>query len=440
MACPLSAILNDTEISPRESERPASGSINDNAPQKDQMDPSKADSGASQFARYGELPPIISFSPQRGSLYHRRASASPNRLEGLPTPPKSDRPIHWSEDAPPSHELDFNGFSVFKALLNHPELVIEVSKHMQVEDLISLYAISKDFHFLVNSRFTTVILAQSLGKAAESSRTFLFKCYKNLCIRDPGARPNLELEGQVRFVPSFRWLRFILFRERVVDGIIACLAAEGHRLPKGASLALKKIWFTMDISDNARRIGLLHNRKFWTNTDLLLATMFFIKLDMRLTDPIDGSAETGIRKMLLAQRSLSTMWKILRREEMLNQLDMMQMFVRWKYEPAPHRRGMSVAGVHPQEIGRGQFEGWGYGSQKVLRPDELIMREAVKRKIDLHSRYLDMMIWGYIDKKTGEDIYVQDKLDGEDEDEDSTETSSLGDSEGEINFSSFELE
>jgi len=300
--------------------------------------------------------------------------------------------------------MDFGRFNIFTALTAYPELVFELAKCLSVEDLISLYAISKDFHFIVNGHFTTIVLSQSFAKAPESSEIFHYKCYKNLCITDPAARANAEVPEKLRRVPSFRWLRFILHRESVVDELIACLAAEGHRLPKRARLVLKKMWFTMDLGDNARRIGLIHNKTFWTNKDLFIATMFFIKLDMRFTDPIDGNGEMSLRKLLLAQRSLSILLAVLKRKEMVNELEMLQMYVRWKYNPAPEHRGMSILGVPPDQIGRGQLEGWGLGTKKLLRPDELVMRESVRRRLDFHKRYMDMMVWGYIHSKTLEDI------------------------------------
>lgn len=413
MACPLKAILNTEDSSPRKAPGQSDTNIGPEEPESLGLHPTdpSAPNPINRTVLNG-YPPPFALSPNRGALYHRRASRSPRRILTLPTPPASDsrrtrdRPLDWVEPGPPSHETNVNRFNVFQALLDRPELTFEFAKHLDVEDLVSLYAISKDFNSMVNSRFTAMILSQSLGKAAESSRTFLFKCYRNLCMHDPAARPNLEIAGLARHVPSFRWLRMILFREKVVDGIIACLAAEGHRLPKRASLVIKKIWFLMDIGDNIRRIGLMHNKTFWEDRDLYVATSFFIKLDMLLTDPIDGNGETRLRKMLLAQRSLSTLWKVLKREQMRTQYEMMQMFVRWKYRPAQEDQGTSICGVPAKEIGTLQLEGWGPGPAVLLRPDEVIMREAMRRKMDLHEKYIDMMLWGYIDKKTGEDIWV----------------------------------
>ena len=455
MALPLSKILNDDNKSPRRKpKRKRLGSDDEDDVEVDRLTseldtpktPTKAHASSSdagrtnnnrdQIAGYSLQPPIT-FSLQKGSLYERRASRSPTRVPNLPTPPLSQpRPslFQFPSTCPPTPELDLRKFSVFKALLDYPELTFEMSKHLDIGDLISLYAISKDFHVLVNTRFTTVVLAQSVGKAAESSRTFIFKCYRNLCMADPAARPNgsvvirprqsgpsrnaasasgvTEIENDsIRSVPSFRWLRMILYRESVVDGILGCLAAEGHRLPKRASLVLKKIWFMLDISDNGRRVGLMHNKQFWGNKDLFIATMFFLKLDMRLTDPMTGNGETGLRQLLLAQRSLTTLLHTLQRRILTSQLDVLRLIVQHHYDAPNPLSGQSICGIPAEEIGQLQYEGWGKGKPRLfVAVEDLVMREGVRRDLGLERHYLDMMLHGYVDKNSWEDMWTNDQV------------------------------
>lgn len=422
MAFPLSAILNPVDGSSQTNPVPAMGDDDDdddatiseasteiideemkmpdeemlgfNTPPRHRRSPTDIDPGIGKSATRATVPPVI-LSPDKDSLYTRRASSSPNVVPVTPTPSRRDHP--------PSHESTSRRFSVFNALLNYPELTLEFSKQLDIEDLISLYAISKEFHFLVNGRFTAMILGQANGKASESCKTFIFRCYKSLCMRDPARRVNETKPDELRFIPSFRWLRMVLFREAVVDDILRCLAAEGHRVPKRTRLTIKKIWFTIDISDNARRIGLMHNTTFWSNMDLFLATMFFLKLDMRLTHPTAGNGETGLRKLLLSQRSLSTLAKVLKREEMRTQVDLLRMLVRFNHEPRRHRQ-MDIMGVPSHEVGRLQYEGWGAKDTKFIQIDELVMREAVKRRLNLQNYYVDMMIYGYINMRTFQDI------------------------------------
>ena len=472
MACPLSAILNPVDGSAQTDPVPAVGDeddgddgdddddddatiseastkiLDEGTPDKEMSDeqmlryntatkhrrnPPGSEPGVARPANPGTMTPAT-LSPNQSFLYNDRASLTPTSVPVLPT--MANDPLS------PSRESDAKRFSIFNALLKHPELTLDFSKQLDIEDLISLYAMSKEFHFLVNGRFTAMILGQSNAKASESSQTFIFRCYKSLCMRDPARRINETKPDELRFIPSFRWLRMILFREAVVDDILRSLAAEGHRMPKRTRLTIKKIWFTIDISDNARRIGLMHNTAFWSNQDLFLATMFFFKLDMRLTHPTAGNGEIGLRKMLLGQRSLSMLAKVLRREEMRTQVDMLRMIVRFNYEPPQHRQ-MDIMGVPSQEIGRLQYEGWGAKSTKFIQIDELVMREAVKRKLNLQNYYVDMMIYGYINKKTFQDIRTpmpkqEDRAeeDGEDdtssdEDDEANQSGFGSDTEGE---------
>ncbi len=459
MACPLSAILNHVDGSARTNPVPATGADDDdatiseasteildggkpdeempdeemlrlNTPTKHQRTPPDTDPGIDKSAQLSIISPVI-LSPDKGSLYKRRASLSPTLVPVLPTPPRRNPvPYLANNPPPPSHETNLARFSIFNALLTYPELTLELSKQLDIEDLISIYAISKEFHFLVNSRFTAMILGQCNTKAPESSKIFIFRCYKSLCMRDPARRLNETKPDELRFIPSFRWLRMILFREAVVDDILRSLEAEGHRVPKRTRLTIKKIWFTIDISDNSRRIGLIHNTTFWSNRDLFLATMFFLKLDMRLTDPVAGNGEIGLRRMLLGQRSLSMLAKVLRREEMRTQVDMLRMIVRYNYDPPRHRH-MDIMGVPSQEIGRLQYEGWGAKTTKFIPIDELVMREAVKRKLNLHNYYVDMVIYGYINKKTFQDIIRTPMRKQEDEVEEDSEYNTSSDEEDE---------
>ena len=380
----------------------------------------------------GIHPPIV-LSPTQGTLYARRASTSAIRVPALPSLPERDPATYDPGDFPtPTHETNINRVSVFNELLQYPELILEVAKAFDLEDLISLYAISRDFHMLVNIRFTAMMLGQATTRADESRKIFAWRCYKSVCMRDPALRINDTRPDELRFIPSFRWLRMILFREAVVDDILRSLEMEGHRMPKRASEAIKKIWFTIDISDNARRIGIMHNRNFWEDKDLYLATMFFLKLDMRLTHPTTGNGETGLRKMLLGQRSLSTLARVLRREEMRNRLDMLKMVIRYDYSP-PRQTCKTILGVTAAEVGRLQWEGWGECGRKnkFVGICELVMKEGIRRRLGLQGCYVDMMCFGYIDRKTFQDVRRKPVVEEMVEEDEESESEGEGESESE---------
>ena len=382
----------------------------------------------SKTANPQRISPSINLSPNKGTLYARRASASSNGVPLLPSQSmRSPATYDPGNLPPPSHETNNTRFGVFKCILTYPELTLEFAKALDFEDLISIYAISKDFHYLVNARFTAMILGQATARAPESQQVFIWRCYRSVCMRDPARRINEVKPEELRFIPSFKWLRMICFREEIVDDIIHSLALEGHRLPRRASLTIKKIWFMLDIPDNKRRVTLMHNVTFWEDRDLYLATMFFLKLDMRLTHPTTGNGETGLRKLLLGQRSLSTLAKVLRREEMRTQLEMLKMIVRYSYSPR-RQTCNSILGVPANEVGMLQWEGWGEKGRraKFIGICELVMREGVRRRLGMQACWVDMMCFGYIDPKTFEDIKQKPVVEEKAEDEDSEDKSESG--------------
>ena len=405
--------------------------------------------------------PVV-LSSKKGSLYSRRTARLADRCHDLlppprspSTPPDSQKSSHNTDELSlsqihqdlsfgagfltddylrtPSPEVDFRSFSIFQALHSHPELMFELTRHFDIEDLISLYAISVDFHKLVNFRFTTMIQDQAKARAPESAQIFAYRCYRHLCIRDPMMRPLARIPYQARWVPSFRWLRMIIYREGVVDEIIDCLGSEGLFLPSSARLALKKIWFTLDIGDTRRRISLIHNERFWTDKDLVAATIFLVKLDMRFTDPRTGNGEIGLRRMLLAQPGgLTPLLHVLKRQTLRSPLDMLRLFIRWQYRPRPPVAHLTILGIPADQIGTGHYEGWGIRPERLMGIDTLVTRETVRRNLCLELDLLEMILYGFVDKSTFLDIWHPGAvMDGEAEfNEDLSDANGPGGDEG----------
>lgn len=392
-------------------------------------------------ARIDKIPPRIAFSPQASTIYRRRALSS-----SLPLPTLSafrERPTDTGSpnytppptryNTPLTLDVDNDRFDIFDALLGYPELTLEMSKYLDVADLIKLYAISKRFHEVVNRTFTHLILGQARRRAPHASKIFVHRCYKSLCLKDPVgrtigysapktaqpakgvSRPRTGARSSdVRLVPSFRWLKMVIYREAIVDKIVDSLAAEGHRFWPGVRLMLHKLWFTIDIADNKHRIGLIHNQDFWTDKDLHLAATFFLKLDMLFTNPLRIVKHVGMRKMLVNQRTLSTLAAVLAREKMRNEYELLQMYI--EYKGLPHRREprRTLFGITVQNMGSTSRETWHRnGRNRLLGPDELVTREAYRRGLRFPDQYIDMMLAGYIDRRTGQDIrtpYVRRRL------------------------------
>ena len=393
--------------------------------------------------QFGRLIPAFKSRPPAHHGIRQPASTVPAHLrdpdflvpENMYTSPQRiERAQHFAQislkrkrpDAilpPPSYVYQHSGspsFNIFHGFLLYPELCFALAAHLPVKDLVSLYAISKDFHVILDSRFTTVILSQAMRKAPESARTFMFRSYANLCRNDPAARiphPNAQLaaQGVTRKIPSFRWLKMVLHREKVIHEIMAVFAEDGIPLPARCSLALKRIWFMLDIPDNARRIGYSHARSLLTDLDLYFLACFFVKVDMRLNDPVSGEKKDGMRKILLAQRSLTTVLRVLKREMWTTRYDILREWVRLKYEHPPgtpaEEREMNIFGVPANMVGRGKLEYWGLKTDEdvgrrlksLLRPDQLIVREAFRRGMRFDKHYLRFLLYGYIRPDTLED-------------------------------------
>jgi hypothetical protein len=290
----------------------------------------------------------------------------------------------------------------FRSLSNYPELLMELSKHLPINSLVSLYAISKDFHQTLNGHLTHCMKECAAFKAPQSAKVFKFSVYESTLSPDPVGRPNPIEPNTVRKVPGLRWLQMVIHREKTVRDILACMARQGHRMPKDMPMTLKKMWLLMDIASNAQRVQCMHS-KFFSAKDLYNVQMFIVKLDMRFNDPIDGPGNDILRKLMLGQRGLTPLCKMLKRTGYLDMLDVVRLSIRYDYKPDPQLRLYSLWGIPPEEVGVGHLEGWGKGRVHLLRPDELVIREAVRRQLDLKNHIMIMMLWGYLDPITGKD-------------------------------------
>ncbi len=109
--------------------------------------------------------------------------------------------------------------------------------------------------------------------------------------------------------------------------------------------------------------------------------------------------------MLLGQRSLSTLLSVLKRQQLLTQTDLMRMIVEFDYQLTEQESGKSLFDVPSHMIGKLSCEGWGMTAEKFLQVDELVMREAIRRNLDVQDHYMDMILYGYLDKINFEDVW-----------------------------------
>ena len=251
---------------------------------------------------------------------------------------------------------------------------------------------------------------------------------------DPAGRGHPLRPGQQRLVPSMKWLQMIVHREKSVRDILACMARQGHRMKPGMALSLKKsklpwplpsfqaleklsnandwfgtVWLIMDISTTNARVQFMHNETQFTDLDLYNLQFFIVKLDMRFNDPIDGPGTEDLRKLFLGQKSLTPLALLLKRKAFLDCVSVVKLAVRYSYVVRPEHKHMPIFGIPPEEVGIGHLEGWGKGKCHLMRPDELVMRESVRRGLGLKAHIMEMMTWGYVDPITGMNIKVTDE-------------------------------
>ena len=128
-------------------------------------------------------------------------------------------------------------FSVFNALLSHTDILLNVVRYLAPRTLVYLYSVSAPFHYIVNSHFTQFILASVGMWAPKADWFFPWRCYRELCIDDPALRrpsqkwrgfwdrktakmdvhkdatmSGIEAPSGVKAVPSFRWLKMVVYR------------------------------------------------------------------------------------------------------------------------------------------------------------------------------------------------------------------------------------
>lgn len=334
--------------------------------------------------------------------------------------------------------LDPN-FRFIETICSDFRLMVEITKHLTVRELVRLHSVSRVFRDAVNSRFQSTIAAWAEHMSPAGWKVFYWKFYAKHCILDPAGKPwglagpvafprppwagpprVLPMQQDVRHVPGFQYLAMLEERERRTRDILACLARAGHRMPRTMHVTLKKMWMLMDMATCSQRRGFIRSPELWTDRDLYNAQMFFIKLNMRFNEPVFGPNSSILAETFLgAREGLTPLWELLRRKSYNNPDQIIQRRIRyWVPEDfADHytTTGEPYFGVLPWELGCEHKEGWGSGVVHLRRPDELVIEECVLRGIDMKPHFLFMHFWGHVDWKkrlnlvpSEEEMYMSD--------------------------------
>ncbi|KAM3457522.1 hypothetical protein MY3296_000954 [Beauveria thailandica] len=351
------------------------------------------------------------------------------------------------------------------ALLCHStELAVEIGKHLCPRDIVSLYSTSRAFHDAVDRYMSASVRAWIAYQAPEAGQVFDFRLYKRVLVADPSGRTwdyqydtttaadekeassssgenrrngavDAAKAQEVRAVPGLRYLQLVVGRDRCCRDMRAILARHGHRTPGSMHATLLRLWLCLEVPTSEQRAALLRNPDIWADADLYNAQLLFVKLGMHFNDPVYGPNTYELLHLMMGQKGLYPLWQLLTRRRFTRLSEVLALKVRYdfqaatspSYPPSAHRDGdeaqnqqhwsaeffgSSIHGVPYAEIGRTHLEGWGRlggggtvrPTRHLARPDELIPVEAVARGLELDTHLLGMMMWGYMDWETGENL------------------------------------
>jgi hypothetical protein len=138
---------------------------------------------------------------------------------------------------------------------------------------------------------------------------------------------------------------------------------------------------------------------------------FLVKLAMAFNHPFFHPIKLDMVQLMMGQKGLHPLWQLLMRQRYTNISELMELKTRYDLRFPRHVWTDILLHDHPKAynvplnmVGLGHMEGWGKGFRHLSRPDELLPIEAVYRGLYLDQHISQMMIWGYIDFETGENI------------------------------------
>ncbi|KAF7442781.1 hypothetical protein PtrSN002B_010934 [Pyrenophora tritici-repentis] len=307
-------------------------------------------------------------------------------------------------------------FNVYKACLRHKDLFFQLVLRMPYKELVALYAIDKEFHFRLNHYSTYLIHEYVRRHAPLAGHIFSWVLFPDVCISDPMLRPMDGREWLARDVPSFRWVGLVLYRQKIVRSILTMLSMEGHRVPAACEAALMKYWCIMGMAQSRLRVAFVADKEIWTDKDLINFQLFLVKLDMRLSDPIRGNGTCALGPMLLSQKGLSTLWKVLSGKLKLNYENTSDMILRTyaaeelDFNANPMLGEEISTNVPLHEEGLLALEGWNLHGARMPLALNIILAESIRRKLHVEQYYLDFVLYGTADLKNGKNIPIPIRL------------------------------
>ncbi|KAL7913851.1 hypothetical protein GGI35DRAFT_475690 [Trichoderma velutinum] len=341
-------------------------------------------------------------------------------------------PYERPKKAKPS--IAYKGRDLISVICQHVELAVELGKHLNGKDVLNLCLANRRFYEAVNDYLLSSVRAWIDYKAPEAGRIFHYQLYAKHLVDDPQKRTWIALKqgmttspnkgSKIRKVPGLKYLQLVLGRDKYCREILAIMARCGHRMPATMHHSLLRLWLLMDVATTQQRQAMLQMRHIFKDTDLYNMQMFFIKLGMLFNDPVYGPCTFDLVQLMMGQKGLFKLWQLLTRKKFNKLADILDLKLRYDFNFVSEgtywvEHGLSqIQGIPLHEIGQQHKEGWGAGRMHLLRPDEAVPVEAVRRGLQLDDHLSHMVIWGYFDWKTGENIVPSlEEMYIEDEDE-----------------------
>ncbi|KAL7925490.1 hypothetical protein ACQKWADRAFT_318991 [Trichoderma austrokoningii] len=330
--------------------------------------------------------------------------------------------------------LNYTGRDLISVLCQHVELAVELGKHLNGRDVLNLCLANRPFYHAANRYLLSSVRTWIEYRAPEAGRIFHYQLYAKHLVDDPQRRTWMALkqgmntspnkDSKIRKVPGLKYLQLVLGRDKYCKEILAIMARCGHRMPKTMHHSLLRLWLLMDISTSHQRQAMLRMTHLFKDVDLYNMQMFIIKLGMLFNDPVYGPCKYDLVQLMLGQKGLYKLWQLLTRKKFNKLSEILELKLRYDFnffsEGGYWLENMlsQIQGIPFQEVGQQHKEGWGAGRSHLLRPDEVIPIEAVRRGLHLDDHLSQMMIWGYFDWRTGENLvpsmeemYIEDEDD-----------------------------
>jgi len=202
----------------------------------------------------------------------------------------------------------------------------------------------------------------------------------------------------------------VLWREGVVRDVLTQLAMAGQRVPAGTLGSVMKFWCVMETRSGPARRAFLQDARIWSAADLGNVQLWWVKLDMAFSDALLGNGVAELAHLLLAQRSLGTLWAVLMGSLVLDYDRVTDMVVRTYLSDDLDTDAQGwlddemANGVPEEEWGLLSREGWEPGGAKMESAVDMVVDESIRRGLHVQQYYLDFVLYGYVDPVTGSNL------------------------------------